>query len=252
MKKQIYTLIGLIFMAFSTTAQTDVISSYFSEYDDRDDVLTIKLSGKAFELAGQIEVEEEELKEYKEMMSQITGLRVIVDENDGSAMQTAKTAEKRLPSNFEELISIKEKDSQFKLFIDEESGTVRELIGIAGKEKTFVIMSLVGNMKMSDVGQMTQQLAQVGSSAFAEIEDMSSEIKVFPNPVDKNGTLQVKFSEGLANSKVRVFNSSGIEVKAFTAKGGMNSIDISGLEKGGYVINAEKSDKEVTGKFIIQ
>jgi hypothetical protein len=252
MKKQIYTLIGLIFMAFSTTAQTDVISSYFSEYENRDDVTTIKLSGKAFELAGQIEVDEEELKEYKSMMAQITGLRIIVDENDNSAMQTAKSAEKRLPSNFEELISFKEKNSQFKLFIDEESGTVRELIGIAGKEGTFAIMSLIGNMKMSDIGQMTQQLAQVGSSAFAEIEDMSSEIKVFPNPVEKNGSLKVKFSESLAQSKVRIYNSAGTEVKAFTAKSGMNSIDIAGLEKGVYVIKADKGDREVSGKFIIQ
>ncbi len=252
MKKQTYTLIGLIMMAFSTSAQTDVISSYFSEYEGREDVTTVMLSGKAFELVGQIDVEEEDLKEYKEMASQITGLRVIVDENDPSAMQTAKEALKRLPSNFEELITVKEKDTRFKLLIDEEGGVVRELVGIVGSENTFAIMSLVGNMKMSDVGQMTQQLAKASSSAFSGLEGMTSDIKVFPNPVNKNGELNVNFSDDLTSSQVRIFNSSGVEVKTFKAQSGMNSINVSGLEKGVYVIRADKGDKEVSGKFIIQ
>ena len=252
MKKEFYTLVGLILMAFSTTAQTDVISSYFTEYEGREDVTTVMLSGKAFEMMGQIEVEEEDLKEYKKMASQITGLRFIVDDNDASALQTAKEAEERLPSNFEELITFKEKDTQFKLLIDEEGGVVREIIGIAGKENTFAIMSLIGSMKMSDIGKMTQQMAKAGSNAFAEMESMTSDIKVFPNPVAKDGELKVKFSDDLSASKVRVFNSAGVEVTAFTAQTGMNSVDISGLDKGVYVIRIDKNDKEVSGKFIIQ
>lgn len=252
MKKQIYTLAGLILLAFSTSAQTDIISSYFSEYENREDLTTIMLSGKAFELVGQIDVEDTELQEYKEMASQITGLRVIVDDSDPSALQTAKAAQKRLPSNFEELISVKEKDTEFKLLIDEQGGVVRELIGIVGSDSTFAIMSLVGNMKMSDVGQMTQQLAKASSSVFAGMEGMTSEIKVFPNPVEKNGALSVKFSDDLSSSQVRVYNSAGVEVKAFTAKSGMNSIDVSGLDNGVYVIRVDSDQKEVSGKFIIQ
>lgn len=252
MKKQIYTLAGLILMAFSTSAQTDVISTYFSEYEGREEVTTIMLSGKAFELVGQIDVEETELQEYKEMASQITGLRVIVDDNDPSAVQTAQAAQKRLPANFEELISVKEKDTEFKLLIDEQAGVVRELIGIVGSDSTFAIMSLVGNMKMSDVGQMTQQLMNAGSNLHDELGGMTSDLKVFPNPVDKNGELSVEFSDDLSSSQVRVYNAAGTEVKAFTAQSGINSIDVSGLEKGVYVIRVDSDLKEVSGKFIIQ
>ncbi|MFT7346043.1 MAG: hypothetical protein ACI9CP_000488, partial [Cryomorphaceae bacterium] len=173
-------------------------------------------------------------------------------DSDPSAVQTAKAAQKRLPSNFEELISIKEKDTEFKLLIDEQGGVVRELIGIAGSENTFAIMSLVGSMKMSDIGQMTQQLVKASSSAFAGLEDMSSDIKVFPNPVQQDGELNVKFSDDLSKSQVHVFNSAGVEVKVFTAQSGMNSVDVSGLDKGVYVIRVDKGDKEVSGKFIIQ
>ena len=252
MKKQIYTLAGLILMAFSTSAQSDIISTYFSEYEDREDVTTVMFSGKTFELLGQVDVEETELQEYKEMASQITGLRIIVDDNDPSAIQTAKAAQKRIPSNFEELISVKEKDTEFKLLIDEQGGVVRELVGIVGSDSTFAIMSLVGNMKMSDVGQVTQQLMKAGSTVHAGLGSMSSDIRVFPNPVEKNGALSVEFSEDLSSSQVRVYNSAGTEVKAFTAQSGMNSIDVSGLDKGVYVIRVDSDEKEVSGKFIIQ
>jgi hypothetical protein len=252
MKKQAYTLIGLIFMAFSTAAQTDVITAYFSEYEGNEDVTTIMLSGKAFELAGQIEVDDEELKDYKEMASQITGMRVIVDDNDPSATQTAKQALKRLPSNFEELMSIREKNTEFKLLIDETDGVVTELVGIVGSENTFGIMSLVGNMKMKDIGKMTQQLAKASSTAFQGLEEMASEVKVYPNPVQENGEVTIDFSENLGDARVRVFNSAGVEVKAFVAQPGVNTMDVSGMEKGVYIIRADKQDKEVKGKFIVR
>jgi hypothetical protein len=252
MKKQIYTLAGLILMAFSTSAQTDIISSYFSDYEDREDVTTVMLSGKTFELLGQVDVEGTELQEYKEMAYQIIGLRLILDDNDPSAIQTAKAAQKRLPSNFEELISVKEKDNEFKLLIDEQDGVVRELIGIFGSENTFAIMSLVGNMKMRDVGQLTQQLMKAGSSVHEGLGDITSDIKVFPNPVEKNGALSVELSDDLKASQVRIYNSAGTQVKAFTAQSGVNRIEISGLEKGVYVIRVDSDQKEVSGKFIIQ
>jgi len=147
---------------------------------------------------------------------------------------------------------VKEKDTEFKLLIDEQAGVVRELIGIVGSDSTFAIMSLVGNMKMSDVGQMTQQLMNAGSNLHDELGGMTSDLKVFPNPVDKNGELSVEFSDDLSSSQVRVYNAAGTEVKAFTAQSGINSIDVSGLEKGVYVIRVDSDLKEVSGKFIIQ
>lgn len=252
MKKQVIAMIGLIFIAVSASAQTDVITTYFSEYNDREDVTTIVLSGKAFEMLGEIDVEEEDLQEYKAMASQITGLRVIVDDNDPTAIRTAYNAQKRLPAGFEELISVKDKNTNFKLLVDEQGGVVKEIIGIAGSNNTFAIMSLIGNMRMNDVGQMSQQLAKAGLSAFEELEGITSDIKVFPNPVKKNGELNVTFSEDLSASQARVFNSGGVEVKAFTTQSGMNSVDISGMEQGVYIIKIDKGDKEVSGKFIIQ
>ncbi|MCH2214650.1 MAG: DUF4252 domain-containing protein [Flavobacteriales bacterium] len=252
MNKQFYTVIGLFLMTFSTFAQNDIISSYFDEYEGREDITTVVLSSKAFEMVSQIDMEEAEMKEYQDMASHIESLRVIVDDNDQSGMQTAKAALNRLPPNFEELISVKEKDNQFKLLVDEENGVVRELVGIAGGENMFAIMSLTGTMRMSEVGKVTQQLMQASSTALEGLEGIENDIKVYPNPVEENGQLRVEFSDELSSSEVRIFNAAGQEVKSFRANEGINTIDISGLNKGVYMIKTDNDSKEVTGKFIIQ
>jgi len=252
MNKHFQTFVGLFLLTFSAFAQSDVIATYFSEYEDREDITTVMLSSKAFEMVGQIEIYEAEMKEYQEMASQIEGLRVIVDENDPSAIETAKSAFKRLPSNFEELLSVKEKNHQFKLLVDEENGVVRELVGIVGGQNKFAVMSLVGNMHLKDVGKVTQQVMKASSTAFEGLEGMTSDLKVFPNPVEEGGQLKVEFSKEMVSSNVQVFNAAGQEVKSFQAKSGVNELDISGLDKGVYIIKTKRKDKEVSGKFIIQ
>jgi hypothetical protein len=252
MKKEFYTFIGLFMMTFASFAQSDIISTYFSEYDDREDVTTVMLSGKAFELVGQIDMDEAEMKEYQDMASNVTGLRLIIDEEDQSALQTANAAIKRLPSNFEELISVKEKDNTFKLLVDEENGIVHEVVGIAGGESTFAIMSLTGEIKMSELGKVTQQIAKASSTAFAEMEELTSEIEIYPNPVAKNGELRVEFSDDLTGATVQVFNAAGQEVESFQAKKGTNSVNTSRLDKGVYVVKAISNGKEVSSKFIVQ
>ncbi len=251
MKKQITTVLGAVLLAFSANAQSDVISTYFSEYQDREDVTTITLSGKAFELAAQVDVDED-MEDYKEMASQITGMRVIVDDNDTDAKSTAREAVKRLPGTFEELLTVKEKDTHVKMLIDESNGVVNELVAVVGSENTFVVMSLVGDMNLKDLGPLTQQLANASSSAFEGMEEFTKEVKIYPNPVEVDGQVNVRFSDDFAGANVSVFNASGAQVKSFIAKEGQNRMDISGLEKGVYVVKTQSEDKEVSGKFVIQ
>ena len=252
MKKQIYTILGALFIGLSGMSQTDAISTYFSEYEEREDVMSVMLSGKAFELAGQIEVEDEEYREYQEMASGITGMRLIVDENAINAKAAAVEAVKRLPSKFEELMTIKEKDTHVKLLVEEEGGTVYELVTVVGNESTFALMSLQGEMKMSELGKITAQMMQAGSSAFSEMEKLTNHIKIYPNPAQNESEVQVKFSEDWTGTQVRVFDSEGREVHNFVADQGRNAVSISGWTPGVYFIKSTDGDKEVSGKFIIQ
>lgn len=252
MKKQILSFIVLMVTGSCAMAQNDVISSYFSEYEDREEVVTVMLSAKAFELVSQIDVEEEELQEYKDMAAGITGLRLIADQNTVNAAQEAAEAVKRLPSKFEELMTVKEKDTHVKMLVDEERGTVYELVMIAGKDETLAIMSLTGEMKMSELGKITAQMMQAGSSAFGEMEKLTGDIRIYPNPVTHNDEVIIKLNEDWTGKQVRIYNAAGVEVKSFIAAQGRNAVDTSDLEPGVYVVRSTDGKNEVSGKFIVQ
>jgi len=252
MKKQVYTLIALIFMGLTTMAQNDAISSYFSEYEDREDVITVMLSAKAFELISQVDVDDEEMQEYKDMASGITGLRLIADENASNAKAEAERAIKRLPSKYEELMTVKEKDTHVKMMVDEEAGTVYELVLIAGSEDAFAIVSLTGEMKLSELGKITAQMMQAGSTAFSEMDKLTGDIRIYPNPVKQNNEVFVKLSDDWVGKEIRVFNAAGVEVEAITSTKERNTLSTSDLEPGVYIVKATDGQSEVSGKFIVQ
>jgi hypothetical protein len=250
MKKIFIMLISTALAGISGFAQSNsnAISLYFPEYENRDDVTTLMLSGKAFELAQQIETDDAEVNKYKEMASEITGLTMIFNDADPEAVSRAKRDSKRLGSNFEELITVKDKDALVKLYIDEEGGTVKELFAIIGADDNFVIASLSGSMNLSDIGALAQQMAKAG--ALSEVEKLTSGLKVYPNPASQSQGITVEVEENQVD--LRIFDARGTEVKAFIANRGKNQIDISDLPKGVYVIKASEGSREMTSKFVVQ
>ena len=70
-----------------------------------------------------------------------------------------------------------------------------------------------------------------GSANNVSTSLLKEEIKLFPNPVIN----RLNFSDVEKVSKIRLFNSSGIILKEVEVKGS-NSIDVSEMPKGYYII----------------
>lgn len=250
MKKMIYLLTALIACSLNGQAQDDAISRFFNDYSNRDDVTTISLSGKVFELAGQIEVDSDAQK-FKEMASDIRGFRMVVDDNDANARNTAIRARKSVSSQFEDLVTVKDKNANIHLMIDESNGVVHELLAIIGSDSSFVLASIVGNMRLDDVGAVTKQLTAVGQNMVKAKLD-PSEILIFPSPAKAGQELQIEFPEKLLNAKVKIFDVSGKEMLSFNANSKSKKLDSSKLGSGVFLLKATNGDLEITRKFLIQ
>ncbi len=250
MKKMIYLLTALIACSLNGFSQNDAISHFFNDYTNREDVTMITLSGKVFELAGQIEVDSDAQK-FKEMAADITGFRMVVDENDANAKSTAILARKSVSAQFEDLVTVKDKNADIHLMIDESNGVVHELLAIVGTDSSFVLASIVGNMKLSDIGAVTKQLTAVGQSMTNTKLD-PSEILIFPSPANVGQELQIEFPEKLLNAKVTVYNVSGKEMLSFNANSKSKKLDSSKLGSGVFLLKATNGDLEITRKFLIQ
>lgn len=252
MKKLLTILSCLSLIATQTTAQNDAISKFFSQYENREDITTVSLSGKIFEMAQEIKVDGESEQKVQKLASQITGLRMIVDDQDKDAKSTAKKALQAVGSNFEELVTIRDKKALVNVMVQEVGGIVSEVLVIVGTEAEFILVSLVGNMRLSDVGELTNQISSAGKDIFSNTALDPSKMKIYPNPVSQGEPVNISLPDELEGADVRIFDASGKEVGAYKASGKLKKYDTSKIGKGVYVLKATKGELETTKKFIVQ
>lgn len=250
MKKMIYLVAVMIACGLNGYSQDDAIARFFSEYADREDITSISLSGKVFELADEIEVDEDAEK-YKKMASDIKSFRMIVDDNDGDAKNTAIRARKLVSLNFEDLVTVRDKTADIHLMIDESNGVVHELLAIVGSDSSFLIASVIGEMRLSDLGAVTKQLTAVGQN-MADAKLNPSEILIFPSPAKAGQQLQIEFPEELLDARVGIYDVSGKEMLSFKANSKSKKLDSAKLGTGVFLLKAANDDLEITRKFLIQ
>ena len=250
MKKVIYTLALAAFCSFQSFGQDAAINRFFSEYETKDDVTLISLSGKAFELAHQIDVDSEEAEDYKRLAGQITGFKMLIDNNDSDAKGTAKRARRELSGKFEDLITIREKDADIKIVINEANGIVTEVVAIIGSENDFVLASIIGQIKLSDVSDITKQFSSMGQDVFASTID-PSKILVFPSPARQGEEISIVLPKELDGASVGIFDPTGKKVADYTADNKMHKLKSDSFGTGVFILKATKGEIETTRKFLI-
>lgn len=233
-------------------AQNDAISKYFSQYESAEDITTISFSGKAFEMLEEVNTDDEDVQHAVDLASQVESLRIIIDDNHENAKTTVKAAHHNLASDFEDLMTISDKDANVYIMVDESNGIVNELLILVGSENEFIIASLVGQMKLSDVGQLTNQLTNAKSDLFSGSSVKSDDIKVYPNPVRHGESVKIDISETLQGGLFTIYDSSGKEKLAYTINNRKERVDSSKLGKGIFIVKLTKGDVEVTSKFIVE
>ncbi|NRS88475.1 O-glycosyl hydrolase [Flavobacterium sp. 7E] len=75
-------------------------------------------------------------------------------------------------------------------------------------------------------------------------------LSIYPNPVEDVLTLDVKENDIKTNSKVNIYDNSGLLVKSFEFDASNPSLSVKELKAGLYFIHVEGSYKNYTNKFI--
>jgi len=252
MKKTTYLIMILAMIAGPIFGQSDAISTYFSDYLNNENITTISVSGKAFELMQDVDLEGDEAKDFKRMASQVSSFRMIVDDSELSTKKTVKEAFDKVSSSFEELIRVNEKENIVHVLVNEANGTVFEVLCIVGTKEDFILASLTGNMNLSDVGKLTQSLSAVGKDMFSETTVNPSEINIYPSPIKQGQSLTVDLPEDMIGGSMEVFSAGGSQVQSSNVANRTERINTRDLQTGIYIIKSVKGDLEISKKFVVQ
>jgi hypothetical protein len=156
--KKIMALAALMIVLNGAFAQ-DAISKFFTKYQDDESFTQVSVSGKMFSLFTNMEADTPEDKEVLEAISKLKGLRILGKQNTSDARTLYKEAFALIPINeFEELMSVRDKDKDMKFYIKEKGGKISELLMVMGGTSDFMVLSLFGEIDLKQVSRLGKKM----------------------------------------------------------------------------------------------
>ncbi len=145
-------LIALLFLPLTTMAQKGAFDDLFEKYSETDDVTSIMISmdGIKISFGG-----DDEVGDLFKLMDQVDKINILNFENHYKSFKNSdffKEVNAIIEKNdYEQLVDIKSKDENLSVYIIEgEDGIVKEGLIIANENGEASIISVRGNMNVSD------------------------------------------------------------------------------------------------------
>ncbi len=167
-------MMGVVMMVLSiaTYAQGDAIAKFFAKYQDDETFTQVKVSQKMFGLFTNMDVDKPEDKEVLDAISKIQGLRVLAKHETRDSRTLYKEALAAIPSNYEELMSVRDKDKDMKFYIKEiSSGKIGELVRVMGGNDEFMLLTLFGEIDLKKIAHIGKKMNIDGLENLEKIKD---------------------------------------------------------------------------------
>ncbi|MBA4056185.1 MAG: DUF4252 domain-containing protein [Marivirga sp.] len=156
--KKLIAVAGLMMVMTGSFAQ-DAISKFFSKYQTDETFSQVTVSSKMFGLFNNMEAETAEDKEVLDAISKLKGLRILHKEDARNARMLYKEAFTLIPmKDYEELMSVRDKDKDMKFLIKESGGKISELLMIMGGNEQFMVLSLFGEIDLKQVSRIGKKM----------------------------------------------------------------------------------------------
>jgi hypothetical protein len=162
----------LVMVAVSTGgyAQGESISKFFNKYATDESFTSATISSKMFSLITNMDVQNEEDKEIVNAISKLKGLKVLGKENTSDARALYKEVFGLISKDYEELMSVRDKDKDMKFFIRESSGKINELLMVMGGTDDFMLLSLYGEIDLKTISRIGRKMNVDGLEQLEKID----------------------------------------------------------------------------------
>lgn len=156
--RKFIAVVGLMIIAGSAFAQ-DAISKFFTKYQSDESFSQVTVSSKMFGLFTNMEADTPEDKEVLDAISKLKGLRILAKEDARNARALYKEAFGLIPAKeYEELMSVRDKDKDMKFLIKESGGKISELLMVMGGNEDFMVMSLFGEIDLKQISRIGKKM----------------------------------------------------------------------------------------------
>jgi hypothetical protein len=175
-------------LAGAAQGQDNAISRFFSKYQNDESFSQVTVSSKMFSLFTNMDVEKPEDKEVLDAISKIKGLRILGKEKTRDSRALYKEAMSMIPQKeYEELLTVRDKDKDMKFFIKEAGGKISELVMVLGGNEEFMVLSIFGEIDLKQMSKIGRKMDVDGLKNLEKLKDKGRD-----NTKDKDNTKENK------------------------------------------------------------
>jgi hypothetical protein len=171
MKKSV-VVVAMVMMTVVANAQDNAISKFFTKYQSDDSFSLVNISGKMFSMMANIEGTTAEDKAMIGAISKIRGLKILRKSEARNSRELYKEAMDMIPTKeFEELMSIRDKDKDMKFYTKEAGGKISELVMVMGGNEEFMVLSIFGEIDLKEMSKIGKSVNIDGLKNLDKIKD---------------------------------------------------------------------------------
>jgi hypothetical protein len=155
--KKISIILALIAFSVALYGQNSEVDYLFSKYADKDGFTTISISKGMFNLFAS---EKENKAEFAKAIKGLESIRILTPDTNlpHGSLNFYKEICRSLPIlDYEELMSIKEKDQVFKMLIRKKGSIITEFLMIGGGNENLLI-SITGNIDLKSISKLSKAM----------------------------------------------------------------------------------------------
>lgn len=163
-------MIIFFFASVATSwGQSTAVDRYFQDLRLDDRFTHVSVSSKMFDLFVNFEREDEVEQQVIETISKLKGLRVLVGNDIDRASSIFYDIVEKPYQDMEELMQITEAGKAFRFFIMETGGTISELTMVGFEGNQIFILSLVGDIDLKEISELSKKMNIDGFQYFENI-----------------------------------------------------------------------------------
>lgn len=158
-------------MAFSLSlqAQNGRLDQAFRQYESDARFSRVNVSSRMFDLFVEIEMDDPDQQQVIEALSKLEGLKALLGNSVNESARIYQTLIQSTVSNMEELTTVSESGVEFKFFITKSGNQITELVMVGYEETTVMIMSLVGDIDLKAIAEISQKMNIPGFENFQKV-----------------------------------------------------------------------------------
>jgi len=158
-------------------AQNAPVDALFDKYSGKDGFTTVYISKYMFDMFRSDEVQDQEADELNQVLGKLTSIKILTVEDPafiGDGVNFYDEIMKELPrETYNELMVVKDKESDVVFLAREEKGIIVELLLIAGGSEVSdnVLISIQGQIDLETIGKLSKTFDIEGMESLEEIDE---------------------------------------------------------------------------------